>query len=212
VTGSGLLQSAFEHYRSRRMALFEKTFRITPTTRILDVGGSPEIWEYSSIRPRLTLLNLPSALVASAGAVIQVAGDGRMLPFRDRAFDIVFSNSVIEHVGGMDDQQRFAREISRVGMGYWVQTPNRRFPMELHLMLPFIHYLPKQLQRRIVKRFTVWELIVKPDGFAREAYVNHFLNELRLLDAQTLQSLFPQAQILTERTLGLSKSLIAVRA
>lgn len=211
MTGSRLLQSAFEHFRSRRMSLFERTFRITSETRILDVGGSPDIWKYASVRPRLTLLNLPSALVASCAEMNQVAGDGRLLPFRDKAFDIVFSNSVIEHVGGIEDQQQFASEISRVGRRYWVQTPNRRFPMELHLMLPLIHYLPKPAQRRIVKRFTIWELIVKPDGFERARYVNHFLNELRLLDAETLQSLFPQARILTERALGFSKSLIAVR-
>ncbi len=211
MTPSRLLDRTFEHFRSRRMSLFEKTFQITPTTRVLDVGGSLEIWQFASVHPKLTLLNLPSALANSAGRADQVAGDGRMLPFRDRAFDIVFSNSVIEHVGSADNQQRFASEVARVGRSYWVQTPNRRFPMEMHLMLPLVHYLPKPVQRPIVNRFTIWELLVKPDGSARAAYLNHFLNELRLLDAEALQSLFPEAHILEERAFGFSKSLIAVR-
>jgi hypothetical protein len=212
MTGSDLLRRAFQHFRSQRMRLFEKTFRISSQTRILDVGGSPDIWQFSSVMPELTVLNFPSALSPAGNGIHRIAGDGRMLPFRDNAFDIVFSNSVIEHVGGDEDQKRFANEVSRVGRCYWVQTPNRRFPVELHLMMPLIHYLPKRLQLPLVERFTVWELLVKPSDFERSAYVNHFLNELRLLDTSALRSLFPDAQILKERALGFGKSLIAVRS
>ncbi len=211
-SASSLLQSAFQHFRSRRMLLFEKTFKISRETRVLDVGGSPEIWLFASIHPRLTVINLPAALRSSGEGVAVLAGDGRMLPFRDGSFDIVFSNSVIEHVGKREDQQRFADEVSRVGRHYWIQTPNRNFPLELHLMMPLIHRLPKRLQKAIVRRFTVWEMVVKPTEHERAFYIDHFLNDINLLDARALQSLFPQARILTERTLGLTKSLIAVQA
>ena len=77
-----------------------------------------------------------------------MAGDGRALPFRDEAFDVVFSNSVIEHVGDAASQRRFAREVARVGRAYWVQTPNRWFPVEQHLLTPLVHWLPKSWQRR----------------------------------------------------------------
>ena len=210
VSQSRLLHAAFRHFRSQRMRLFEKTFRITPQTRILDVGGSPLIWEFAAVRPRLTILNFPSALERRRADAALVAGDGRMLPFEDNAFDIVFSNSVIEHVGTPADQQRFANEASRVGRHYWIQTPNRRFPVELHLMLPLIHYLPKRVQRTIVNRFTVWEYITKPSEAERASYTKHFLNELNLLDRSALQCLFPDATILAERIAGLAKSLIAV--
>lgn len=212
MTGSDLLQRAFQHFRSQRMRLFEKTFSISPQTRILDVGGSADIWQFSSVMPDLTLVNLPSALFPSSNGIHRIAADGRMLPFRDNAFDIVFSNSVIEHVGGVEDQKRFANEVSRVGRCYWVQTPNRRFPVELHLMMPLVHYMPKRLQLPLIQRFTVWELLVKPSDFERAAYLNHFLNELSLLDTRALRSLFPDARILSERALGFGKSLIAVRA
>ncbi len=205
----GLLQSAFRHFRSRRMRLFGQVFKISDHTRILDVGGSPAIWEFASVQPRLTILNFPSAIEHSVRPLDQVAGDGRLLPFRDQSFDIVFSNSVIEHIGTAADRQRFANEIARVGRHYWVQTPNRRFPIELHLMLPFIHYLPKRLQRSIATRFTVWQLLVRPTKEHRAFYIDHVLNEVKLFDAGELHALFPDARIIRERVLGLAKSLIA---
>jgi methyltransferase family protein len=193
------------------MRLFEKTFEISPSTRILDVGGSPSIWNFLTVRPRLTILNFPSALERGAESINCVAADGLMLPFKQNAFDIVFSNSVIEHVGTRADQEKFAQEVSRVGRCYWIQTPNRGFPIELHLMLPFIHYLPKAWQRPIAERFTVWQLVVRPSEEERAFYIDHFLHQLRLLNKRDLQGLFPEARILSERLLGFVKSNIAVR-
>jgi len=210
VSQARLLRAAFQYFRSDRMRLFEETFEITPQTRILDVGGSPLIWEFCRVRPRLTILNFPSALNRGPMRDDLVAADGRLLPFKDKVFDIVFSNSVIEHVGPRGDQQHFADEIRRVGRSYWVQTPNRFFPVELHLMLPFVHFLPKPIQQAIVTRFTLWQHMVEPSEAERQSYINHFLYELNLLDRGTLQSLFPGATILTERIAGLAKSLVAV--
>lgn len=211
MSRSRLLQSAFRHFRAQRMRLFERTLELTPLTRVLDVGGSPSIWQFASVQPRLTILNLPTALEPAADCVARVAGDGCMLPFKDKAFDIVFSNSVIEHLGTESQRGRFAQEIARVGHRYWVQTPNRRFPVEMHLMLPLVHYLPKSWQRPIVDRFTIWQLVAQPSAAQREYYIEHFLNELHLLDARELQRLFPDGRVVRERFLGLTKSLIAVR-
>ena len=194
------------------MARFERTFGITPQTTVLDVGGSALIWQFAKVRPKLTFLNLPSAIEPRENGATLVAGDGRMLPFRDAAFDIVFSNSVIEHVGAARDQEIFAREVARVGKKYWVQTPNRKFPFEMHVMLPFVHYLPTKWQRRVVTRFTGWELLVPHTKDIRRDYLHHFLNELHLLDESELKALFPDARITRERFLGLPKSLIAFRA
>ena len=91
----------------------------------------------------------------SSAAASWVAGDGRSLPFRDGSFDVVFSNSVIEHVGDAASQRRFAREVARVGRAYWVETPNRWFPVEQHLLTPLVHWLPAAWQGAIVPRFTV---------------------------------------------------------
>ncbi len=193
------------------MRLFEETFKITEQTRILDVGGSPFIWQFASVTPRLTFLNLPGALAPPTESRSQVAADGRFLPFADRSFDIVFSNSVIEHVGDHDNQIRFAEEVRRVGNAYWVQTPNRTFPVEMHLMLPLVHFLPSHLQRSIVYRFTGWEKFTRPTAEERESYLEHCLQELKLLDRRSLKDLFPDAKIAGERVFGLTKSLVAMK-
>jgi Methyltransferase domain len=71
-----------------------------------------------------------------------VTADGRELPFPDDAFDVAFSNAVVEHVGGREDQRRFVHELSRVAPRVFVSTPNRRFPIETHTLVPLVHWLP----------------------------------------------------------------------
>jgi SAM-dependent methyltransferase len=193
------------------MRRFAREFAVTAATRILDVGGAPETWDLLPVRPRVTLLNMPRTRDEMARADAWVAGDGRALPFPDRAFDIVFSNSVIEHVGDAASQRRFAGEIQRVGRAFWVQTPNRRFPVEQHLLTPFVHWLPRPWQRRIVPRFTVWAWLTRPAPDRRAFYLSHYLDDVRLLDAAQLAAMFPGARIVRERVLGWTKSLIAAR-
>jgi len=193
------------------MARFVRELAITAETRVLDVGGAPETWEMAPVRPRVTLLNMPRTREELAAADWWVAGDGRALPFRDGAFDVVFSNSVIEHVGDAESQRRFAREVMRVGRGWWVQTPNRWFPVEQHLLTPLVHWLPKSWQRAMVPRFTVWSAVVRPSVDRREFYLRHYLEEVRLLDEGQLRVLFPGARLIRERFCGWTKSLVACR-
>src|SRR5208283_3216475 len=102
--------TAQKRFRRRRMERFVREFAIGRATRVLDVGGTPDDWQMVSVEPRVVLLNMPRA-----GAAQWVAGDGRCLPFGDQSFDVVYSNSVIEHVGDLSSQRRFAREVARVG-------------------------------------------------------------------------------------------------
>jgi hypothetical protein len=199
-----LLYATIRRFRRDRMAAFQRTFPLTPETRILDVGGTALNWGLIAARPSVTLLNLPSAGEAD------VVGDGCRLPFRDRSFDIVFSNSVIEHISTPEDQQRFADEVQRTGRAYWVQTPDRRFPVEPHLVTPFLHWLPKPMRGAIARRFTIWSLLERPSRDRWEYYIRHCSEEVRLLDARELQTMFPEARIIRERFLWMSKSLIAV--
>ena len=194
------------------MLRFAAELRITEATRVLDIGGTPEVWDLLPVRPRLTLLNTPRAKDDLAGADAWVAGDGRSLPFRDGAFDVVFSNSVIEHVGDRESQRRFAAEAARVGCAYWVQTPNRWFPVEQHLLTPFIHWLPRAWQRAIVPRVNVWQWVARPTEDRRRFYIEHYLRDVRLLSAGELRELFPGAHVLRERALGVTKSLVAWRS
>jgi hypothetical protein len=83
---------------------------------------------------------------------------GRALPFADNAFDIVYSNAVLEHAGSHDAQRRFIEEMCRVGRRRFLVVPNRFFPIEHHTCLPFVHYLPKSWFRKLLRntRFDVW--------------------------------------------------------
>jgi hypothetical protein len=199
-----LLYATIRRFRRDRMATFQRLFPLTSQTRILDVGGTSLNWSFIADQPQVTLLNLPTDGVAN------VVGDGRFLPFRDSSFDIVFSNSVIEHIPLPSDQQRFADEVRRTGRAYWVQTPDYRFPIEPHLVTPFLHWLPKSARFAIARRFTFWSLLERPSPDRWEYYIRHCAEEVRLLDARQLQALFPEARIIRERFLGFSKSLIAV--
>ena len=118
---------------------------------------------------------------------------------------------VIEHVGGPQRQEEFASEIARVGVRYFVQTPNRWFPVEHHLLTPLIHFLPRSWQRRVVGKFTVWEWLARPRPDQREFFLEHYLTDIRLLDGRAMRRLFPDARLIRERFLGLTKSLIALR-
>ncbi len=205
------VETAMRYFRRKRMRRFEQIFAIDENTRVLDVGGTPLNWTLARVRPRLTIVNMPRARETAGDSVAWVSADGRMLPFSDQSFDVVFSNSVIEHVGDAASQRRFAAEIARVGRRYWVQTPNRWFPLEPHLLTPFIHFLPKRWQSAIVRRFSIWEFLRKPAADEKEFYVEHYLRDIRLLDAHTLRALFPEARLIRERLGGLTKSFIAVK-
>ena len=193
------------------MRRFARTFNLTSETRILDVGGTPFNWELLDVRPRVTIVNMPRAREAFDEHFTCVFADGRRLPFADQSFDIVFSNSVIEHVGDFENQRQFAAEIARVGRAYWVQTPNRGFPVEPHLLTPLLHFLPAAWQRRIARRFTVWALIERPSPDRWEFYIEHYLRDIRLLDAGDMERLFPGVEIVRERLGGVAKALIGVR-
>lgn len=203
-------ESASRRFRSKRMQRFVRDFDVTADTRVLDIGGTLYNWSLAPVRPRLTLLNMPRALETKPEGVEWVAADGCALPFGDGSFDIVFSNSVIEHLTTVERQRLFAAEVARVGKRYCVQTPNRWFPVETHLLTPCVHFLPKRWQAPMVRRWTVWAMLT---GTREKGnfYIEHYLADVRLLDRRELQALFPRATVIRERFLGLTKSLIAAR-
>lgn len=211
MTAAERIAAISRHFRRRRMARFAAEMGIGAETCVLDIGGTWDNWRLLDRPPRLVLLNTPRAAADLAGAPIWVAGDGRALPFRDGAFDVVFSNSVIEHVGDPGSQRQFAREVARVGRAYWVETPNRWFPVEQHLLTPFLHWLPRRWQRALVPRFNWWRVLVPLPPDRRDFYIDHYLRDVRLLGPRQLRALFPDALILRERLLGVAKSLVALR-
>jgi len=202
-----LLQPRF---RENRMQLFLNEFQPDGTTSILDVGGNVNDWQDAvPISSPITILNVapvdPSPEYPAR--FTYRTGDGRKLPFPDQSFDIVYSNSVIEHLGAQDDQRSFAREALRVGRSVFVQTPNRWFPIEPHFVTLFLHYLPKRLQRFFLPRLSLRGLFRSGDNVE----LKPLFDELRLLSCGEMKDLFPGCTIHKEHLFGLTKSLIAIR-
>lgn len=202
----------FVIFRSRRMKTFYAMFRPNEQTQLLDIGGTPNTWIAESrpdLRFPVTLVNLcfPDPDTRTDGRFTLVDGDATDLPFADATFDIAFSNSVIEHMTTWERQRAFAAEACRVAKKLWIQTPARSFPLEPHVLAPFFQYLPKSLQRRLARHFTLWGLLTKPSADR----VEEMLSDIRLLTYREMKQLFPDCLILKERVLGLTKSYVAVR-
>jgi hypothetical protein len=198
--------------RRRRFATFhDLAASLEGTVRVLDVGGTPGFWAAMRDRGRgldldVTILNLAPPEESAASSAQVIVGDARDIRFGDDAFDVVFSNSVIEHVGTSEDQRTAAREMQRVGRRWFVQTPNRHFPIEPHFLFPFFQYLPVEVRARLLSRSRLGWMTRQPDLEAARRVVE----SVRLLARDELASMFPTSEILEERFAGLVKSYIAV--
>lgn len=190
--------------------MFYRLMKPLDHERILDVGGDHWFWDAATeCRSQVICLNvyIPE-VVYDTKRFSYIQGDGRQLPCSDKEYDIVFSNSTIEHVGTFDDQHKFAGEIRRSGKRYWVQTPNKWFFMEPHLITPLIHYLPQRLQKKLIRHFTIWGLVTKPS----KEQINNFVASIRLLTRKEMKRLFPDASLYEERFLFFVKSFVAYKA
>ena len=199
-------------FRIKRLQEFEKMFfsRFSGLEKIeiLDVGGTSYFWKNSALLSHpglhITLLNL-YPVETSHPAIHSVQGDATdMREFETGSFDLVFSNSVIEHLYTLELQQKMASEILRVGKSYFIQTPNVYFPIEAHYALPFAQYYSKAflhfvLTQTKLSRMKKWS----------SAEASQYIAEIRLLNAQEMKALFPGASLLKEKVLGLTKSITA---
>ena len=156
--------------RTRKLELFLETFRPGPETTVVDVGvtdapfGETPDNFFEAMYPwpeRITAVGVTGLerFAAAFPSVRTVRADGRTLPFADHEFDIAFSNAVVEHVGSRDEQEAFVRELCRVAGHVFVTTPNRWFPVEVHTLVPFAHWLPRRVSQRLIPGLRDIELL-----------------------------------------------------
>ena len=195
--------------RQRRHAVFLRLLDDLPhPISVLDVGGTVDYWRTVGFHPDVDVLllnifpqnNLPAGFKA-------IVGDARDLSsFPDKHFDVVFSNSVIGHVGGFAEQQRMAREIGRVGRRYFVQTPNHGFPLDWRTLIPGFHWLPASAQAWCFRSMSVGTYPRAPDAVTAKEWATRVRN----LRRRELPVCFPGATVQNERVAGLTKSFIVI--
>jgi Methyltransferase domain len=175
--------------RERKLRQFLDLFEPGPETTVVDVGvtdapfgdGSTDNF-FEAMYPwpeRITAVGHTELGRFSAAfpSVRAVRADGRELPFADGEFDLGFSNAVVEHVaGGREGQSRFVRELCRVARRVYVTTPNRWFPLEVHTLRPFVHWLPDGPRERYVPFDDVLDPLGPTDFAALFPYSVRVLN------------------------------------
>lgn len=200
-----VLEGLSRKSRERKFALFNAIFKPQAEDRILDIGASGRTF------PPYTFEDFypyPEQIIGGGIALEDVKAakriyprsqyvtfDGCDLPFSDKSFEIVFSNAVLEHVVGAGRQEKFARELMRVGKSWFVTTPNYWYPFESHSYLLFYQFLSPRLQQRYQQLFGKLA-----DGRAQD---------VELLSATRLQRLFPSSSIARLRVTFWPETLVA---
>lgn len=212
-------------YEKQRNELFYKYLKPDPNDKILDLGGN-DGRRMASLFPEkgkdIYIADISTEGLEAAktnyGYTTILINESGVLPFGDNYFDIVFCNSVIEHVTtdkadiydnvtnrefkekSLRRQRLFADEIRRVGKKYFVQTPNKHFIIESHTWFPSLYvYFPRSVQIKTIQLLgKFWVKKSSPD--------------FNLLTVSDMKSMFPEAIIIREKSLFMTKSIIAIKS
>ena len=207
-------QSLGARARARRWDVFRKAFPSLEDMTVLDIGGTAETWRRAPVKPRsVIVLNLTEPGTSDDPFVIPVTGDAcdarHVLATAgiDQTFDVVFSNSLLEHVGGHAKRLEVSAEVAALAPYHWVQTPNRHFPVEPHWLFPGMQFLPVRARTTVAEK---WPLSHTPPSSFEVARETVLWTEL--ISVSELRVYFPDSEIFKERMGGLTKSITAVKA
>jgi hypothetical protein len=194
--------------RARRWDELMRRFPALASMRVLDLGGLPDFWRKSAVRPaHVTTVNL---LPAEAGEpwADHVVGDACAPEgLSGKEFDLVVSNSLLEHVGGYARRRQLADAIHAFADRHWVQTPYRYFPIEPHWAFPGLQFLPVPARAAAVRRWPLGHAAIRDRAASTDAVL-----ATELLSLTEMRLLFPESDIWHERAAGMTKSLVAVRS
>lgn len=200
--------SISQRLREERFRFFtEYCSEFEAPVKIIDLGGSDYYWkslkEKLNDRFKITVLNIEKQDVPND--INFILHDVRDLSFiKDSEFDIVYSNSLIEHINKDVELKKLADEIRRIGKKYFIQTPNYYFPFEPHFLFPFFQFLPESIKVNLaMKQSLGWYEKQTDIEKARE-----IVNSVRLLSKKELRKLFPGCKIYKEKYLFMNKSFI----
>ena len=159
-----IFQKITVNARNEFFNLFVYNNNYSINKKIIDVGTTPSLEEEQNIflekikeNPNVTCFsNQDCKILQKKYKNIKsiLVGDGKNTKLGNNSFDIAHSNATIEHVGSFDNQVSFVRELLRISKeSVFIQTPNRFFPIDFHTILPFLHWLPKKVHRKILRYF-----------------------------------------------------------
>lgn len=197
-----------ERARLRRWDAFLREFPDFERMRVLDLGGTTIFWSRAPARPRAaTVINLHAPGEGLPG-IEPIAGDAcdAVEIVNGERFDLVFSNSLIEHLGGHLPRTRFAHAVRALAPRYAVQTPYRYFPVEPHWLFPIMQFLPRNLRCWMAPRWPLGHTYGWPSEEAKDEALF-----TELLNATDMRTYFPDARIAWERIGGMPKSMTAIR-
>jgi hypothetical protein len=206
VVGDG--DSWADRQRMRRWSWLLHTFPDLDQMSVVDLGGYPSTWTKSTVRPKhVHILNIEPLATDVPDWIETDYADACALPesITSRRYDLVFSNSVLEHVGGHERRLRFAENVHKLASAHWVQTPYRYFPVEPHWIAPGMQFLPVRVRASVACR---WPLSHVKSTDVRNALDGVLWTEL--IDRTQMRYYFPDSTIRSERFVGLTKSIIAV--
>lgn len=195
--------------RVKRMEYFKKLIcKLPKPLKILDVGGTEVFWDIMGFAGnedfKIVILNLSRAETHYSNFK-SVEGDGRnMDEFEDNEFDVVFSNSVIEHVGSYEDQKKMASELKRVGKHVFLQTPSYYSPVEPHFFIPFFQMFPIWLRTFLLRHFNLG--CYQKTENKKEA--EKMVRSVHLMKAKEIGNIFQGFNIKREKLFGLTISFI----
>jgi len=177
---------------------------------ILYAGGTLIYWEtfnYTEL-DHITILNLTIDEMSTYGKINFAEGNAlNLYQFKENEFDVVFSNSVIEHVGDYSRQQKMRDEILRVGKYSFIQTPNFYFPIEPHYRFPFFFLLSKAAKKYLLKTYHLRTRTKRKVPLDRKS-TDAEMNNIHLLKRKDIINLFPSNVLICERFFGFTKSFI----
>ncbi len=199
---------SFTHrFRQQRNEEFKRSFPDLADMRVLDLGGTAVSWRVLGLRPgSVTIVNLGHAEGPYEPWMEIVSADACNGGFGK--YDLVFSNSLMEHLGGHARRQQFADVVQESAPAWWVQTPYRYFPIEPHWVFPGFQFLPFRARVMICQHWNTLHESARKDRAEAAAIVS----SIELISATEMREYFPTSKIWYERIAGLPKSLVAIKS